>query len=349
MLMAQPLDPATARLSGTAFTVTGLLAGLELMNNPGEYSATADGVLVHAAGGTPRKLTWRDRGGKLLAELAAGAEIATPRISPDGHRVAFAFARGERENMDIWVTDLAQKFTRVTSDPATDRFPVWSPDGRTITFASGEGRRFGVFRKASDGTGSVQQLIAEPFAQHPLDWSPDGKTLLFTRNDPNTDLMILPAGGQPYIFLRTHISEAHSQLNPVVPRWIAYSSDDSGRREIYVREFVAGKPAGDALWPISDATGTGGTMPRWRRDGRELYYWALDGRIMAVEVNPSGSMFKSSTPTPLFQVQPPTLRTNDISFDVTPDGRRFVIIEPVERLQLQPLHVVTDWLASVKR
>ena len=91
--------------------------------------------------------------------------------------------------------------------------------------------------------------------------------------------MVLPAGGQPYIFLQTSVSEGHSQFSPITARWLAYSSDDSGRREIYVKAFVPGKPAADARWQISTS---GGTMPRWRGDGREIYYWALDGTFMAV-------------------------------------------------------------------
>jgi hypothetical protein len=90
-------------------------------------------------------------------------------------------------------------------------------------------------------------------------------------------------------------------------------------------------------------------MPRWRGDGRELYYWALDGKIMAAPIDGTGSAFQKSTPVVLFQVQPPTLRTNDINFDVTRDGQRFLFIEPVERVQSQPLTFVTDWLAATKR
>jgi hypothetical protein len=180
-----------------------------------------------------------------------------------------------------------------------------------------------------------------------MDWSSDGKYLSFTRNVKGTDLMMLPAGGQEYIFLQTDVSEAHSQFNPGPARWLAYSSDEvDGRREIFVQAFVPGQRAGSQRRQISFG---GGTMPRWRRAGKEIYYWALDGRIMAVEVNGTGAVFQASTPRELFRVQAPTLRTNDISYDVTADGQRFLLVEPVERVQTQPLTFVTDWLASVKR
>ena len=343
-LMARAFDSASLQLLGPEFPVAHSLATGDPFINPGDFSAGPDGLLVYAAGGRPNKLVWRDRRGKVLDELATGDDLGTPRISPDGRRVAFA--RIDRENMDIWVTDLVQgSAVRLTFDPVMDRYPIWSPDGTTITFAAGEPRRFDLFQKASDGTGSITQLTSEPSAQHAMDWSADGKHLSFTRNVAGTDLMVLPAGGQPYIFLQTSVSEAHSQFSPITARWLAYTSDDSGRREIYVKAFVPGKPAADARWQISTSSGT---MPRWRGDGREIYYWALDGTFMAVQVDGSGSAFRYSTPTPLFQVQPPTLRTNDINFDVTRDGERFLILEPVERVRSQPLTFVTNWLAAAK-
>jgi Tol biopolymer transport system component/predicted Ser/Thr protein kinase len=346
-LMARAFDPASLQLSGSEFAVAQSLATGDPSVNPADFSAGPDGLLVFAAGGRPNKLVWRDRSGKVLDELATGDDLGTPRISPDGRRVAFA--RIDRENMDIYVGDLVQpsQLRRLTFDPAMDRYPVWSPDGATITFSSGEVRSFDLFRKASDGTGGIERLTSEPSAQHAMDWSADGKHLSFTRNIRGTDLMILPAGGQPYMFFQTNVSEAHSQFSPTMPRRLAYSSDEiGGRREIYVTDFVPGKPAGDVRWQISTA---GGTMPRWRRDGSELYYWALDGTFMAAKVDNSGSAFRWSTPAPLFRVQPPTLRTNDISFDVTRDGERFLILEPVERARSQPLSILTNWLAAAKK
>lgn len=346
-LMAQRVDLASVQVSGTPFPVAESVATLDMLRSPGEFSAGPGGLLVYAAGGRANKLTWRSRGGKLLDELATGTEVTTPRISPDGRRVAFA--RVDRDNMDIWISDLEwRSMTRLTFDPGVDRYPVWSPDGAAITLASGETETADLYRKAADGTGVPERLTTEPSAQHAMDWSADGQWLLFTRNEgvKGTGLMILPVRGQPYPFLQTNVSEGHSQFSPLAPRWIAYSSDDSGRREIYVKAFVPGKPAGDARWQIS--TG-GGTMPRWRGDGRELYYWALDGTIMAAGVNGAGSAFQSSTPVPLFQVQAPTMRTNDINFDVTRDGQRFLLVEPVERAQSQPLILITDWLAAAKR
>jgi Tol biopolymer transport system component len=339
-LTARPFDPSSKQLSGEEFSVAQSLASTDPFINPADFSAGPDGTLVFATGGRPNRLTWRDRSGKLLDEVATGDDLVTPRIAPDGHRVAFA--RVERENMDIWVTDLVKRWLiRLTFDPGMDRHPIWSPDGASITYSSGELRRFDLYRRPADGTGSVERLTSEPSAQHAMDWSDDGKLLSFTRNIQGTDLMMLPSGGKPYMFLQTSVSEAHSQFSPLTPRWVAYSADDTGRREIYVKAVVPGQPAADARWQISSA---GGTMPRWRADGRELFYWALDGTIMAAPVDGTGAAFKTSTPVPLFQVQPPIMRTNDISFDVSGDGQRFLIVEPVERARSQPLNLVTNWL-----
>ena len=346
-LMAYRLDPATLSVVGPpvavaeSVTITG-----DEIGNPGEFSAAPGGQLVYSAGGNLNKLVWRDRSGNVLGELGSGAEFGTPRISPDGKRVAYA--QVDRGNMDVYVADQnGTRAKRLTFDAKQERYPIWSPDGTTITFASGEQRQWDLYRVRSDGTGSAEQMTTQPSPQHAMDWSSDGKYLSFTRNVKGTDLMILPKSGQEYIFLQTNVSEAHSQFGPGPARWIAYSSDEvDGRREIFVKAFVPGQPAGKTLWPISK---DGGTMPRWRRDGRELYYWALDGRIMAVDVDGSGPAFQASTPRELFKVQPPTLRTNDISFDVMPDGQRFLIVEPVERVQSQPLTFITDWLAAVSR
>ena len=214
-LMAQAFDPASLQLSGSELPVAHGLATGDPVINPADYSAGPGGLLVLATGGRPNKLVWRDRSGKVIDELASGDDLGTPRISPDGRRVAFV--RIDRENMDIYVADLVQRSEprRLTFDPAMDRYPIWSPDGATITFSSGEVRSFDLFRKASDGTGGIERLTSEPSPQHAMDWSADGKHLAFTRNIQGTDLMILPAGGQPYMFLQTNVSEAHSQFSPI--------------------------------------------------------------------------------------------------------------------------------------
>jgi Tol biopolymer transport system component/predicted Ser/Thr protein kinase len=344
-LHAQRFNAATLELSGDAFPISPTMSG-NASDNPGDFSVTAAGLLAYGTGQRLIALAWRDRSGKRLGDLASGAELVTPRISPDGKRVAFA--RVDGNNTDIWIADRdGHAPTRLTFDPATDRWPIWSPDGRTITYSSGTLRDYDLFRRAADGSGVAERLTNQLSAQHPMDWSPDNRYLSFTRNERGygTDLLVLTPDRKTHTFLKTTVSEAHSQIDPKSGTWIAYSSDDSGRREIYVKPFTPRQPASDARWQISTA---GGTMPRWRRDGKELFYWGLDGRIMASEVDGTGKAFKWSTPVVLFEAGAPTLRTNDINFDVTPDGQRLLIVEPAERSGSEPLMVVTDWLAATR-
>ncbi|HEX5216782.1 MAG TPA: protein kinase [Vicinamibacterales bacterium] len=343
-LQAQRVDLRTLTVSGDPLPIEELVPGGDA--NPGEFSATPSGVLAYSTLTRITALVWRGRDGKRLDELASGSELATPRIAPDGRRVAFG--RVDSGNTDIWIADLERNTTvRLTFDPAIDRWPIWSPDGRQITYSSGEPQRLDLYRRAADGSGAVERLTSHPSSQHPMDWSSDGRALAFTRNSAvlGTDLMIWPAGGQEYIFLQTKVSEAHSQLDPKTRRWIAYSSDDSGRREIYVQPFVAGQPASDARWQISS---DGGTMPRWRADGTELYFWSLDGRLMAASIDGSGTALTWTPPVKLFQAAPPPLRTNDITFDVAANGERFLVVEPAERVGAEPIRLMTNWVAATR-
>ena len=343
-LVAQRFDPATGQVSGEIFPIVDLLPG-HAADNPGEFSVSSNGLLAYAPGERFTTLTWRARDGKRLDDLASGAALATPRISPDGQRVAFA--RTDGNNTDIWIADRKGIPRRLTFDPGDERWPVWSPDGTSVTYSAGATNLFDLYRKSADGSGTAVRLTNEPSAQHAMDWSPDNQFLSFTRNNAGvgTDLLILLAGGQVYTFLQSPVSEAHSQLDPRTGRWIAYSSDHILRREIYVKPITPGKPASEEVYQVSNA---GGLMPRWKRDGSEIYYWGLDGQMMAALVNRSGSAFRSSTPVALFKAGPPTLRTNDINFDVTPDGQRFLLVEPGEQVGAQPLMVVTDWVAAMR-
>jgi Tol biopolymer transport system component len=340
-LLAQRFDPATRRVSGEIFPVVDLLPGSPA-DNPGEFSVTTGGLLAYAPGERFTTLAWRARDGKHLEDLASGAAFATPRISPDGQRVAFA--RTDGSNTDIWIADRGRAPRRLTFDPGTERFPVWSPDGTSLTYSAGSAEgRYDLYRRAADGSGSAVRLTNEPSAQHAMDWSADNQFLSFTRNVPaaGTDLMILLASGEVSTFLHTVVSEGHSQLEPRTGRWIAYSSDDIVRREIYVKPVTPGKPASEERHQIST---TGGTMPRWKRDGSEIYYWGLDGHLMVAPFDRTRPAYRSSSPKALFYAGPPTLRTNDINFDVTPDGQRFLLVEPWEQGGAQPLMVVTNWL-----
>jgi hypothetical protein len=188
---------------------------------------------------------------------------------------------------------------------------------------------------------TVDRLTTNTLDQEPLDWSRDGRFLLYTQLTASTEIMVLDdRGGQPLSFLGHARGASKAQFNPGVPRWIAYDYDDSGQREIYVQAFEPGKPASSARWQISNA---GGMMPRWRGDGKEIFYLSLDGKMMAVGVSSKGAAFQSLTPQFLFNATPPHLRTPNFEYDVSADGQRFLMIEPLEKPEYQPLTFISNW------
>ena len=341
-LMARPFDLERGEFRGDSFPVKAQLANRLLFGNLlTHFSANAQGMLVYPPEtNSLSELRWRDRAGKQVGTLGAPGEYYTPRISPDGKRVAFA--RREANNSDIWVADLAtNSFTRLTFDPAVDENPVWSGDGAAVTFDNNASGSANVYRKAASGAGSIDRLTTAPIEEEPLDWSRDGRFLLYTQLSQSTEIMVQAAGGAaPLSFLGHSRGASKAQFNPGVPRWIAYDYDDSGRREIYVQEFEPGKPASPARWQISDS---GGIMPRWRGDGKEIFYLSLEGKMMAAQISTEGGVFRSSTPQLLFAATPPQLRTPNFEYDVSADGQRFLMIEPLEKPEYQPLTFVSNW------
>ena len=218
---------------------------------------------------------------------------------------------------------------------------MWSRDGTAITFANDASGPANLFRKAVSGVGPIDRLSTSNLSQQALDWSRDGRFLLFTQiTTISSQIMVQQAGGQALSLLGNARGATHAQFNPSLPRWVAYDWDDSGRREVYVQAFEPGKPVSTARWEISNA---GGTMPRWRGDGKEIFYLSLDGKLMAARVSGDGPSFQPSTPELLFTGHPPELRTPVFEYDVTPDGQRFLMIEPAKSPEDRPLTLVTNW------
>jgi Tol biopolymer transport system component len=341
-LTARPFDPDRAEFTGESFPLKAPLALRVLLGfTYTDYSANAQGMLVFPPrANSLAELRWRDRAGKILGAIGAPGEYYTPRISPDGRRVAFS--RRDNNNSDIWVSNTnGDSLTRLTFDPAVDENPVWSPDSQTVTFGNSSSGHANLYRKLATGAGNIERLTTENFEQQPLDWSRDGRFLLFTQLNPGAEIMIRSAtAGPPVGFLGRARSASKAQFNPGVPRWIAYDFDDSGRREIYVQAFEPGKQASAARWQISNA---GGLMPRWRGDGKEIFYMSLEGKMMAAQVSGDGAAFQSSTPQFLFNATPPELRSPNFEYDVSPDGERFLLVEPLDKPEYQPLVLLTNW------
>ena len=250
--------------------------------------------------------------------------------------------------VDIWLFELAGGvFSRFTFGPSFSGIPVWSPDGSHITFMSGRDGPWNLYQKLSSGAGSDQPLLKSSNNKYPVDWSRDGRFLLYAEQDPKTaraDLWILPlqGGGKPFPFLRTAFDVAFGQFSPD-GRWIAYTSDESGREEVYVRPFSGAEAGTAGKWLISN---NGGTSPRWRRDGKELLYVALDNKLMAVEVKSGAVAIQAGVPQPLFQTRATGLSHR---FAVTADGKRFLVMSEAEQAASGSATVVLNWTAGLKR
>jgi Tol biopolymer transport system component len=352
-LMAQPLDPKRFELAGEPFPVAEQVGS---MLQYGYFAVSANGVLAYRSGASQGllQLVWFDRAGKSLGTLGpSGSYVGSLALSPDGKRVALD-EMDQAGKRDIWVLDVARAVpTRFTFE-GQDGGPVWSPDGRRLLFASTRGNASDIYQKDSSGSGTEELLLK---SGRPEDWSPDGRYLLYSVYDlkTKTDLWILPVPGgtpespKPRPYLETPSSEGQGRFSPD-GHWVAYMSDQSGpgQYQVYVQSF----PAGSGKFQVS--TGVGGTQPRWRRDGKELFYLSVDGKIMAVDVKTTPT-FEAGTPKALFD--PQILGSRNFAFsrydyDVAADGKRFLVISvstTPESSAAAPITVVVNWLAALKR
>jgi serine/threonine protein kinase len=354
-LMAQPFDAATAQVSGDVFPVA---EGVSATSNSSYLPATVSesGLLLYATGGAnegANQLGWYDRIGKSLGPVGAPGSVWDPALSPDGKSVVFR--RVSATGYDLWVRDLSRGTeTRFTSDPSLNITPFWSPQGDRIVFASNrKGGVFNLYQKAASGSGQDELLLPGDLTEIPTQWSRDGRFIVYREFDPKTkyDIWVLPAQGaaadrKPIPFLRTEFDELFAQLSPD-SHWMAFTSDRSGRREVYVRPF----PPADGEWAISVA---GGEQPRWRGDGKELFYIAADGKMMSIPVKAlagSKPSFEAGTPAALFDTHIALSTTNNVmEYDVTADGKRFLInTKGASGAASPPLTVVTNWSAATRK
>ena len=269
-----------------------------------QFSASGNGVLAWRAGSPaePRQPTWFDRSGRRVGTLGQPAAYYRPVLSPDGKSVAIC-REESATNADIWILDAASGAgRRLTFDPHYDCSPTWSPDGSRIAFRSDRRGVPEIYQKRADGSGDDDLLLASK--DYPLivtDWSADGRFLVYSSPRPRNlnDLFLVPvslaAERKPIPFLATEALEDSGEIAPN-GRWIAYRSSAHGRFEVYVREVSPQGEAGAGTWQISRE---GGWAPRWRHDGKELFYSTGAG-IMAVEVNGDGPSFQGGPPRLLF-------------------------------------------------
>lgn len=275
-----------------------------------------------------------------------------PHISPDGKLLAFSL---DSPGSDIWLFDIARgvktRFTFGSGSYTGNMSPVWSPDGRRIAYTSIGSGGFGIYQKAADGSGQEELLIKPgPDQLYPVDWSKDGKFVAYLDWQlDGTVLWMLPVQGdrKPYALNLLQRSQSQFLSFQTIARfspdgkWLAYSSAESGKWQVYVSPF----PGPGGKWQVSTA---GGWFPQWRRDGGELFYVASDNTIMSAEVKASASSFVVGAVKPLFKTRPYFGLFTANLFDVTGDGQRFIV--PYEEGQSgRTITLVVNWPAALKK
>jgi Tol biopolymer transport system component len=274
-----------------------------------------------------------------VTDVTSGQE---PHLSPDGKRLVI------KRNNDIWVIDLARD-TGIRLTSAFSQLPVWSPDGSQIIFQSSTnevGKR-GIVRKAANGVGELELLLNGVNFPHEI--SPDGRFILFSRRGVKTrlDIWALPLFGdrKEFPLMNSPFDEREPQLSPD-GRWLAYGSDETGSYEIYVRPFSADGKVGDDKRRVST---NGGSEPKWRANGQELFYIAGDGQLMSVPVKTSGAGIEFGTPRALFKTRLFGQQAILHEFDVTPDGQRFIVGTLIGEPKAPPPTVILNWTAELNK
>jgi Tol biopolymer transport system component len=344
-LMAQPFDLDRLDLVGEAVPLAEQIQG-ETGSALGVFSASQTGVLAYQTGGetVESSLFWRDRAGKQTGPLGDPAVYMDLSLSRDRQKVAVSLVDPVAGPPDIWIYEVSRGLrSRFTFDPAADRRPIWSPDGARLAFSSNRKGQFNLYIRSFAGSGTEELLLEDDRETFPTDWSSDGRYILFhTRGDPKTlsDVWALPLSGdrKPIPVVQTQFRELEAVFSPD-GRWIAYTSEESGRFEVYVTPF----PGPGRKWQVSTS---GGDLPHWSGTGREIFFVGTGERIMAAEVSASGDTFQVGRTQQLFEIR--SQRPGNV-FDVTPDGQRF-LVNTAPQLQISvPITLVVNWPAELKK
>jgi serine/threonine-protein kinase len=337
VLFGVPFDPARKELRGTPVPLLDDLAA-DPNSGAGQFTFSASGTLLYRTGKVSAQnwpVSWLDNSGKIEPLIATPALYFHPRFSPDGQRLAVVQGAGNDARVVVYDWQ-RETMSRLASSIQQPVYPTWTPDGKHLAFGFRSADGFGLGWTRADGAGEVHHLLSSNGVMNPFSFFPDGKRLAYYESDPvgSYDLWTValdisdpdhPKAGKPEPFLRTPANERHPAVSPD-GRWIAYSSDESGTSEVYVRPF----PGPGGKWQISN---TGGQLPVWSRNGRELFFQNLDHRIMIADYDAkNGSLV----------VGKPRLWSNSrlhypsaLNYDLAPDGKRFAILSETEAAEEQ--------------
>jgi Tol biopolymer transport system component len=341
-LMAQPFDLGSLTVSSGPFPIADRVETQSSVSVPnGLFSVSDSGLLAYRTGTTVAggELVWFDRSGKRLSRVGEPGRYTDVELSPDGKRLALAVRDGASTTFDIWILDLERGVrSRFTSDPENEGGARWTSDGKLLAYYV---EKKGLFVKPSGSSTSERRLIDGARGEYPDSWTPDQRALLYELEDPKTswDIWLLPVTpeGPPRPLIQAPDRQEFGRISPD-GRWVAYRSTESGREEVFVVPYPG---PGDKV----QVSSTGGKFPRWRRDGKELFYLDSDNKMTVAAVDGSGPTFKAGAETALFDTLP--LGAN-WPYDVTADGQRFLISSRTEQASSTPITVVVNWAGAPK-
>ena len=344
-LTAQRVDLDRLELTGEPVTVADPVG---TWMNRGNFSAAETALIYRSTVDQVRLGLFNRSSGEVEQGFAETGSY--PKLSPDGTQVVWDKVDPATGAGDIWVADISRRQSRrLTFDGAYEWTPLWSPDGREVAFATNRHGAMDLYAKAADGAGAERELFRSDRRKLPTDWSRDGKFLLFQQEEPGAgwDLWALPLGSrEPFSIQRTPFNELHGAFSPD-ERWIAFTSDDSGQEQVYVRAFDPASPSSAESARKDLVSVDGGSQPRWAT-GNELFYRTGNGKIAAVKIG-AGPTFVPGKITELFDATFTTQSGSVAAYDVTRDGLRFVMRTRDDDIPAAPYTLLVNWASPAAR
>jgi hypothetical protein len=349
-LMAVRFDPVRREVIGQPVALVenvmqAFRFGASVNTGAGQFDVSETGCLLYAAGGVipdlKNSLVWVDHKGIEQPVMDLQRPFLDPRLSPDGRKIAYGTDGWEWQ---IWVYDLSTGTNSRLTDEGVAEVPIWSPDSKRLLFTWQKSLVTNLFWQPYDGSSPMERLTTSDFNQFPGSWSPDGKKVALVERHPNTgmDIAVLNVGsGRVTPLLNSPFNERYPEISPDGP-WLAYSSDESKRDEVYVQPF----PGPGTKYPVSSE---GGVQPLWARDGRQLFYrW--EDQVWVVDIRTDGA-FATSKPCLLFDHPGYYISGPIRSYDLSLDSRRFLMMKLEQRPPAPVIEMilVQNWFGELKR